>query len=64
MVIVLVAVVVTNCEEVGLYGDPFWSQEMKYFLLTCGMVKVKEKFTLEQLTKAQRESKGIPLLFL
>jgi hypothetical protein len=64
MVIVLVAVVVTNCEEGGLYGDPFWSQEMKCFLLTCGMAKVKIKFTLEQLTKAQRESKGIPLLFL
>jgi hypothetical protein len=29
-----------------------------------GEVKVKAKFTLEQVTKAQRVSKGIALLFL
>ena len=28
------------------------------------VVKVKVKFTLEQATKAQRESRGIALLFL
>jgi hypothetical protein len=64
MVIVLVAVVFTNCEEVGLYSDPFWSQEIKCFLLTCGIVKVKVKFTLEEAMQAQSGSRGIALLFL
>jgi hypothetical protein len=40
-----------------------------YFMLTTGMhitkkVKVKVMFTLEQATKAKRESRGIAVLFL
>jgi hypothetical protein len=31
---------------------------------SCWMLKVKTKFTLEQATKTQRESRGISLLFL
>jgi hypothetical protein len=33
-------------------------------LLPSGIAKAKVKFTLEQVTKAQRGSRGIALLFL
>jgi len=39
------------------------SKEEEYLYITI-FIKVKVKFTLEQATKAQRGSRGIPLFFL
>ena len=50
---------------VGLYlyspSGPSWPVIGRTLLV---MVKVKVKFTLEQTTKAQKSTRGIPVLFL